>query len=197
MPDTDPLQDQEGLLSMETPLVFADGTEFFKTLAKDYVVHEKGFFILGPSGVGKSHYYRNQKEGERHWIDADRLWRWSKAMPKGAWWEKGLEVSQDVESKCDIITAEAKKMGFWLIGSANNWLVPDAIVIPHWRTHVKFIKKRELNFDGGARSTPKDLAQVKSHRKLISLWEKKGVPKFNSVEEAIMYLENIYHKKYK
>lgn len=183
----DSLQDQEGLLSPDTPLIFADGTSFYKKLAEEYIVHKTGFFILGPSGVGKSHYYRNQKQGEKHWIDADRVWRWSRAMPKGAWWEK-QELIKDVESKCDIVTHEAKKMGFWLIGSANNWLRPDAIVIPHWKTHVKFIKKRELNFDGGARSTPKELAQVQRHRREILSWAKKGVPKFNSVEEAVNYL---------
>ena len=197
MPDNDPLQDQEGLLSFETPLIFADGTDFYKNLAKDYVVHKKGFFIMGPSGVGKSHYYRNQKEGERHWIDADRVWRWSRAMPKGAWWEKGYQIIENVEAKCDIVTEEAKKMGFWLIGSANIWMVPDAIVIPHWKTHVKLIKKRELNFDGGARSTPEDLARVKRHRKYIMRWIKKGVPKFNSVPDAVKYLEDKYKEESK
>lgn len=183
----DQLQDQEGLLSAETPLVFTDGTAFFEKLAKEYIKHKRGYFILGPSGVGKSHFYRNQKEGERHWIDADRVWRWANAMPKGKWWEQP-ELIEDVEQKCDIITQEAKKLGFWLIGSANNWLRPDAIVVPHWSTHVKFIKKRELNFDGGARSTPKELDQVKRHRKWILGWVKKGVPKFKSVEEAANYL---------
>ena len=183
----DNLQDQDGLLRHETPLIFTDGTKFYKKLGKEYVRHKRGLFILGPSGVGKSHFYRNQKKGERHWIDADRLWRWSKAMPKGAWWET-FELIKEVESKCDIITHEAKKQRFWLIGSSNNWLRPDAIVIPHWQTHVKFIKKRELNFDGGARSTPKELAQVMRHRAEILLWAKKGVPKFGSVDEAVQYL---------
>lgn len=186
----DQLQDQEGLLSEDTPLIFTDGTDFYKKLAKDYVKHKKGYFILGPSGVGKSHFYRNQKQNVRHWIDADRVWRWSKAMPKGAWWEK-LELIQDVEQKCDIITQEAKKQGFWLIGSANHWLKPDAIVIPHWNTHVKFIRLRELNFDGGARANPKELAQVKYHRNWILHWVKQGVPKFKSVQEAANYLASL------
>lgn len=187
--DENKLQDQEDLLNPEIPLIFTDGTEFFKKLEKDYIKHKKGFFIMGPSGVGKSHFYRTQKEGERHWIDADRIWRWSKAMPKGAWWETP-ELIEEVEQKCDVITVQAKKMGFWLIGSANWWLKPDAIVIPHWRTHIKFIKKRELNFDGGARANPKELAQVLRHRKWILTWQKKGVPKFNSVAEATKYLES-------
>lgn len=194
MPDSDPLQDQEDLLGLDIPLVFADGTKFYEALAKEYIVHKQGFFILGPSGVGKSHYYRHQNQGEKHWIDADRVWRWSKAMPKGAWWEKGFQIIYDVESKCDVITQESKKQGFWLIGSSNRWLMPDAIVIPHWKTHVKQIKIRELNFDGGARSTPEDLAQLKRHRAEISLWAKKGVPKFGSVAEAVSFLEQKYNQ---
>ena len=181
------LQDQENLLNQKTPLIFTDGTEFYQKLTKEYVQHKKGFFILAPSGVGKSHYYRNQKEGEKNWIDADRLWRWAKAMPKGAWWEDPKIIEQ-VEQQCDLITMHAKKLGFWMLGSACWWLKPDAIVIPHWKTHVKFIKIREKNYDGGAKSDPKALEQVKRHRKWILTWAKKGVPKFNSVEEATKYL---------
>jgi hypothetical protein len=181
------LQDQENLLDQKVPLIFADGTEFYKKLAEEYITHDKGFFILAPSGAGKSHYYRNQKDREKHWVDADRLWRWAKAMPSGAWWEKP-EMIEDVEQKCDMITQEAKKLGFWMLGSANNWLKPDAIVIPNWRTHVKFIKIREKNYDGGAKSDPNALEQVKRHRKWIMSWTKKGVPKFGSIEEAIRHL---------
>jgi len=179
------LQDQKGLLRDDVPLVFSDGTNFYKKLAKEYIVHKKGLFILAPSGVGKSHYYRNQKPGQKHWVDADRLWRWTKAMPAGAWWEKP-EITEQIEQQCDVITMHAKKLGFWMLGSANFWLKPDAIVIPHWKTHVKFIKIREKNYDGGA--TSDSLKQVLEHRKWISLWKKKGVPKFGSVEEAVEYL---------
>lgn len=181
------LQDQEGLLEPSVPLMFADGTDLYKKLAEEYIAHKTGYFILGPSGVGKSHYYRNQKEGGKHWIDADRLWRWAKAMPKGAWWENP-ELISDVEMKCDIITHEAKKLGFWLMGSACYWLRPDAIVVPPWEKHVEFIKKRELNFDGGARSNPKELAQLQKHRQWILTWTEQGVPKFDSIEDAANYL---------
>lgn len=184
------LQDQEGLFEQKTPLIFADGREFYKKLGEEYIVHKKGFFILAPSGAGKSHYYRNQKEGEKHWIDADRLWRWAKAMPVGVWWEN-LESIYDVEKKCDMITYEARKIGFWMLGSANSWLKPDAIVIPNWKTHIKFVKIREKNYDGGAKSDEVALSQLRNHRKWISLWAKKGVPKFKSIEDATKYLESL------
>ena len=187
------LQDQEGLYQIDVPLVFTDGTETYSKVAKEYIRHKKGFFILGPSGIGKSHYIRNQKPPEKHWIDADQLWRWARAMPLGAWWEK-LENIIEVEQKCDIITAEAKKQGFWMLGSACNWLTPDAIVVPHWQTNVKYIKIREKNYDGGI--TTERLPQLKNHRKEILGWQKKGVPRFHSVPEAVAYLENIYTKEF-
>ena len=188
------LQDQEGLYPSSTPLIYTDGTEFFQDLATKYIRHKKGFFIMAPSGVGKSHYYRNQKDGEKHWIDADRLWRWSKAMPVGAWWEEGGEVCDQVDQQCDVITLHAKNQGFWMLGSANYWLKPDAIVIPDWETHVGFIKQRELNYDGGAKSDPASLKRVQGHRKWIQQWKKKGVPEFKSIQDAIDFLEAEYAK---
>ena len=181
------LQDQEGLLDSNTPLIFTDGTDFYNELAKKYIVHKRGLFILAPSGVGKSHYYRKQKDGEKHWIDADRLWRWTKAMPAGVWWED-IAMIEQVEQQCDVITMHARKLGFWMLGSANSELKPDAIVIPHWKTHIKYIKMREKNYDGGARSDTKALEQVRRHRKWIMRWTKKGVPKFKSVDSAIKFL---------
>lgn len=188
------LQDQEGLFSIKTPLVFADGTAFYNKLAKEFVRHKKGFFILAPSGVGKSYYIRGQKPNQRHWIDADRVWRWSRAMPKGAWWEEPLETILGIEQQCDIITAQAKKMGFWMMGASNHWLKPDAIVLPHWQTNLKYIRMREKNYDGGAKSDPVALKQLRGHRHWIAKWAKLGVPKFKSINEAVNYLETIYKK---
>ncbi len=185
------LQDQDGLLEIDTPLVFADGTAVYSEFAKRYITHRQGFFILGPSGIGKSHFVRGQAAGEQHWIDADQLWRKTRAMPAGAWWEQ-LEVIEAVEQRCDTITAQAKRLGFWMLGSACNWLQPDAIVIPDWDTHVDYIKQRELNYDGGA--TSDHLAQVENHRREILGWADKGVPKFDSVDAAINHLQSIYAK---
>jgi hypothetical protein len=187
------LQDQEGLYGLRTPLVFTDGTETYNEVAKEFIRHKKGFFILGPSGIGKSHYIRNQSPNEKHWIDADWLWRLTRAMPVGAWWEK-IEDIIDVEQRCDIITAESKRQGFWMLGSSCNWYTPDAIVVPRWQTNVKFVKIREKNYDGGI--TTERLPQLKAHRKEILGWQKKGVPRFYSVPEAIEYLESKYKKEF-
>jgi|GEM_PF-2548291 hypothetical protein len=50
------LQDQKGLLSVETPVVFANGTSLYKRLAREYIVHKKGFFYIGPFGRGEKSF---------------------------------------------------------------------------------------------------------------------------------------------
>jgi len=47
-------------LDFSTPLIFTDGTTFWDKITDQYIVHEKGFFILGPSGTGKTHFVKNQ-----------------------------------------------------------------------------------------------------------------------------------------
>ena len=106
----------------------------------------------------------------------------------------GLEVVNDVDRKSDIITIEAKKLGLWIVGASNYWLVPDAAVIPDWEIHKRYIDAREnKNYDGGA--TSNDYTQVLSHREWI---EKKAkdcsVPIFHTVGEAAEYLKSEYLK---
>lgn len=182
-----------GTLDFKIPLMFADGSEIYKKFAKEHVVHKIGFFIMAPSGAGKTYFMDHQKE--KHWIDGDTLWEATNAHPKGEWWTWGLDVITEIDQRSDIITAQAKKLGFWVIGASNNWLKPDAIVLPHWSTHKRYIGAREKgNYDGGA--TSDRLGQVLGHRKWIKLWVKQGVPEFGSVAEAANHLKSIYKAKY-
>lgn len=165
------------------PLIFKDGTEFYKELGKKYIQHDKGLFILAPSGSGKTHFCKRQTQQD--WIDGDELWMGSNAHPDGPWWEETLEVINRVDNRSDVITMEAKIEGFWIMGASNLWLKPDAIVIPDWEDHVKFIKHRQQNnYDGGA--TEERLGQVKEHIEVILKWhEDFNVPKFKSIEDAV------------
>ncbi|MBI4919074.1 hypothetical protein HY837_04030 [archaeon] len=185
------LIDQKNLLNQNSSIAFCDGAKIYQAFAKKYKTHKKGFFILAPSGAGKTHFIVHQKE--KNWMDGDDLWKATKAMPKDGWW-LSLPIINEVEQRCDIVTHEAKKRGFWILGASNYWMKPDAIVIPHWKTHKKYIKYREEhNYDGGA--TSDRLQQVISHRKQILGWIKKGVPRFKSVKEATDYLNKLEHKK--
>lgn len=175
----------ENLYSEETPLVFSDGTEIYNRLKKTYKTHEKGYFIYGPSGVGKTYFVEHQKE--KNWIDGDVLWSAAKAFPNTDWWNFSGEEIDAVERRTDVITEQAKKLGFWIIGASSVGVIPDAIVMPDLETHVKYIKYRENhNYDGGMKGD--DLEKIKRNREYYLRFS--GVPVFTSVCEAVSYLEH-------
>ena len=177
--------DESHLFSIGTPLSFTDGTKMYNKIAEEYPRHKKGFFILAPSGAGKTYFVKNQKE--KHWIDGDLLWISACAHPKGPWWLEDDAFIKEVYAKSDIITMEARRLGFWIMGASNLWLKPDAIVVPDWETHKAYIRMRESsNYDGGATSDNFD--QVIAHRERILLWEKRDVPKFTSIDQAVDFL---------
>lgn len=176
---------QYDLLGKDVPLVFADGTKVYSELAKTYRTHKQGYFIMAPSGAGKTYFVKGQDEP--HWLDGDDLWQQAKAQPDGEWWLESREFTDYVDARSDIITHEAKALGFWIVGASNNWLKPDAIVLPDIETHKKWIIHRENNnYDGGLTSDKFD--QVIRHREWIAQWEAKGVPKFETVAEAAAFL---------
>lgn len=169
------------MLDASLPFIFQDGTKAFKKLADQYNTHKRGLFILGPSGIGKTHFITHH--GKNDWVDGDILWYATNALPGGKYWENGPEEINRIESRCDVITVEAKHKGFWIIGASNFWLKPDAIVIPDWETHKGYIVAREQKgYDGGL--TSNQLAQLQAHRQIILEWEKQDVPHFQSVKEA-------------
>jgi hypothetical protein len=174
-------------VSIGTPIIFADGTSFYATLSKTYIRHDRGLFILAPSGVGKTHFVSGQSDGAMHWIDGDTLWVATNADPTDDDWEDNFSLVQAVNARCDVITYQAMQLGFWIMGASNQFLKPDAIVIPSWETHLGYIKQREGgDYDGGAKE--KDLEGLKSHIKWIKHWEAEGVPCFTTIEEAVACL---------
>lgn len=168
------------------PQVFCDGASVYKKITDKYTVHKKGLFIVAPSGTGKTYFVNHQKTND--WIDGDMVWIAAGAHPPRAWWTEGMEVITEVDQKSDIITSECKKLGLWIMGASNAWLIPDAIVIPDWRTHKKYIHHREKNnYDGGA--TTNDLVQVMAHRKALIRHAKENKVKiFKTIEEAVSFL---------
>jgi len=169
---------------MNIPSVtFQENNSFYEAFCQKYKRHEKGLFILAPSGSGKTYFCKNQTE--QHWIDGDELWMAAKAHPDTAWWKEPLEIINRIDQRSDVITVEAKSHGLWIMGASNYWLKPDAIVIPDWETHVRYIKSREdANYDGGA--TSEDFSQVKTHIAFIKKWNTDfGVPVYTSINEAV------------
>ena len=177
------------LLKINAPVVFTDGKAIYDRLAGTYRTHSKGYFIIAPSGAGKTHFINSQKQLD--WIDGDDLWQEALAVPEGSWWLEPLERVMEIEARCDVITLEAKRLGFRIIGGSNTWLKPDAVVIPDWETHKKYVMQREKSaYDGGA--TTEQLEGLKRQRHWFSRWTKQGVPKFSSVQEAADYLSSLH-----
>lgn len=175
------------LLEQNTPVIFTDGTNVYDELKQKYITHEKGLFIYGPSGIGKTHYIKHQKEN--NWIDGDVLWEACNAFPKGDWWNLNGEEIDTIERRADVITEQAKKLGFWIIGASSVNMIPDAIVIPDFDTHLKYIKYREEhNYDGGIKSN--DIEKIKRNREYFSRFKENDVPIFTSVDDAVLYLQN-------
>lgn len=168
-------------------VIFSNGQQFFDEQKLKYRTHKKGLFIMTPSGTGKTYYCKHQLEP--NWIDGDDIWVESGAQPLTAWWDMGVSVIEQVEQRCDIITSQATTRGFWIMGSVNFWLKPDAIVVPEWNTLVERIRLRQNSgeYDGGMTETHLD--QVKTHIRIITEWNTKhGVPMFTSIEDAVQAL---------
>lgn len=181
------------LLEQNTPVVFADGSTVYDELKRKYKTHERGYFIYGPSGVGKTYYIKHQKEN--NWIDGDVLWEACNAFPKGDWWNLSGEEIDTIERRADVITEQAKKLGFWIIGASSVNMIPDAVVIPDFETHFKYIKYREEhNYDGGIKSN--DIEKIKRNREYFSRFKESGVPIFTSVDDAVLYLQNLLDNNY-
>ncbi len=181
----------KNLLDQNIPVIFTDGSKVYNELKKKYITHKKGLFIYGPSGIGKTYYIKHQKKND--WIDGDVLWEACNALPKGDWWNLSDEEIDTIERRADIITEQAKKLGFWIIGASSVNMIPDAIVIPDFEMHLKYIKHREEhNYDGGIKSN--NIQKIKENREYFSRFSKNGVPIFKSVNEAVLYLQNQLNK---
>jgi hypothetical protein len=178
-------EDKFDLFDGTTPLVFADGSDFYGTLAKTYRTHKKGLYILAPSGSGTTYFVHAQTD--KNWLDGDVLWMSAHAHPEGPWWRKRGSEFLQIMRRSDVLTYEAIKQGFWVVGSSNYDLVPDAIVLPDLETHKRYIHTRETtNYDGGI--TSGQVEQLRHERDWVAGYAKKGVPQFNSVAEAAEYL---------
>ena len=159
---------------------FSNGSKVYKKYDKKYKRHEKGLVILGPPGLGKTTFVRKNeadiiKSGQKlDWIDQDDL-----LHELGVDWHFNSNNQDDFRLnylRADYITEQSKQLGYWLIGSLFWEYKADAIVIPPWSIHEKYIKNRgDLNPN-----------MVKQIRKLLFKQAKQmKIPLFLSIEDAV------------
>ena len=59
--------------NVKSMFMFTDGKKVYSEYNKYYKKHKKGYVILGPPGIGKSTFVRNQVGKKKDWIDQEDL----------------------------------------------------------------------------------------------------------------------------
>jgi hypothetical protein len=163
-----------------------NGDAVFKELDKKYNKHKKGYVILGPMAIGKTHWMDSQKpkKGKVDWLDQDEY-----LLKIGAinWdvWKNPRPNSTNYKlqyMRADYGTTLAKSLGYRMIGSNFLTLVPDAIVIIPEDLHQIYMGKRNKS-----KKFRDNIGRVKNMLEIIAKNNK--VPVFPSVEEAVNFLE--------
>jgi len=158
--------------------MFIDGISVYNNIDKSYNKHKKGIVILGPPGIGKSTWLKNQKKtkGKKDWIDTDYLstklnvkHNLNKTNPID--FELGMRRS-------DYMLAQSKLLGYRIIGALFWEFKADAMVIPPLKQHLLYTSKRkDLN-----------VKLIKQLRKTFKEQAKiLNIPIFNSIDKAFKY----------
>ena len=156
-----------------------------KKIKKEYKTFKKGYIIYGAPCIGKTHWISNQKGKKKSWIDGDKYLLDINAINVNIW--RSPDIKSD-NYKLQYMRADygqymGKCYGLRIISSNYYKLLPDAIVIIDKKKHNEYIKKRS--------PTKKSINNIHFINKtLTNMAKKHKIPKFNSIEDAVKYLEN-------
>lgn len=163
-----------------------NGDSVFKKLDKKYTKHKKGYLILGPMAIGKTYWLDRQvpKKKKFNWLDQDEYLLKIGAINKSVWNNPNPNsINYKLQyMRTDYGTMLAKSLGYRMIGSNFLNIVPDAIVIIPKKIHDMFMETRQKN-----KKFIANIERVKNMLKIIAKDHK--VPVFQSVEEAVFFLE--------
>lgn len=144
----------------------------------NYKKHKKGYVILGPPGIGKTTFVRNQKT--KNWIDQDDLFN-----DLGLDWHYNEKNENDFKLnylRCDYMSEQSKCLGFRIIGALFWDYNPDAIVIPDLKLHKQYLAKRkDLDYT----------SIINLRKELFKKARKNNIPLFKDIISATQYLENL------
>lgn len=121
--------------------MFSNGKKVYKNFDREYKKHKKGYVILGPPGVGKTTFVKNQKGKKKDWIDSDDL-----LSSLGVKWHQNEKNLMDLRLnylRADYMLEQSKQLGYRIIGALFWEYIPDAIVIPPLKIHKKYMLSRK------------------------------------------------------
>ena len=163
---------------VKSSFMFTDGSKAYKKFDKLYKNHKKGYVILGPPGIGKTTFVKNQKVKKFDWIDSDDL-----LGELGVKWHQNESNPNDFRLnylRADYMLEQSKMLGYRIIGALFWEYKADAMVIPPLSIHKKYAETRkDLNNE-----------KLKKMRKIFKDHAKKfKIPIFDNIEDAVKSLK--------
>ena len=160
--------------------MFNDGAAVYSKYDKKYIKHDKGYVILGPPGIGKTTFIKNQKGSKKDWIDQDDLFR--DLGVKHHFNNKNKDDFRLNYSRADYMSEQTKLLGYRIIGALFWDYKADAIVIIPEKLHKQYLSKRK---DLNLKTVMEITKYLREHAK------KYNIPIFDNILDATKYLENL------
>ena len=141
-----------------------------------YTIHSTGRVILGPPGIGKTTFVRNQPITKQDWVDQDDLFG-----ELGLKWQNTTDPEKTY-TRADRMTDECKQKGYRIIGSLFWNYKADAVVIPDLEQHKLYLEGRpDLNLE--------KVIEIRNilYKQAIEY----NIPIFTRCHDAVDYIDNL------
>lgn len=168
------------MTNIKNAFMFSDGNAVYTKFNKKYKRHKIGYVILGPPGIGKTTFVKQQSGVKKDWIDQDDLFHCL-----GVRWTMNQKNKNEFKLnylRADYMSEQSKLLGYRIIGSLFWDYKADAIVIPPLKLHKEYLQNRQ------------DLTETHAiavRKLLIKNAKMYKIPMFDSIESATNFLEKL------